>query len=71
MKRVNYPSRSEWPVLLQRPAFDSANLHTLVGEILNTVRKRGDEAVHEYGLKYDKVSLIDLEVSTDEITDKI
>jgi len=69
MKRVNYPSRSEWPMLLQRPIFDSANLHSLVGEILNTVQKRGDEAIREYGLKFDKVSLIDLEVSTDEITE--
>lgn len=69
MKRVNYPSRSEWSSLLQRPSFDSTSLNELVGEVLRNVRSRGDEAVREYGLKFDKTALKDLQVSSMEIAD--
>jgi len=69
MKRVNYPSRSEWSSLLQRPSFDSTSLNELVGEVLRNVRSRGDEAVREYGLKFDKVALQDLQVPSMEIAD--
>ncbi len=69
MKRVNYPTRSEWPMLLQRPSFDPSGLHEVVGEVLQNVRSRGDEAVREYGQKFDKVTLNELQVSSIEIAD--
>lgn len=69
MKRVNYPSRSEWPKLLQRPSFDPPSLHEVVGEVLQNVRCRGDEAVREYGLKFDKVTLNEFQVTSIEIAD--
>src|SRR5665647_1434811 len=69
MKRINYPSASEWPLLLQRPTFDSSSLNDVVGEVLRNVRTRGDEAVREYGLKFDKVVLTELEVSLMEIAE--
>ena len=69
MKRINYPSVSEWPLLLQRPTFDSSSLNEMVGEVLRNVRTRGDEAVREYGLKFDKVALTELEVSFIEIAE--
>jgi histidinol dehydrogenase len=69
MKRVNYPSASEWPMLLQRPVFDPSGLNEVVGEVLRSVRERGDEAVREYGFKFDKVKLMELEVVTSEIAD--
>jgi len=69
MKRVNYPSVSEWPMLLQRPSFDSSNLNEVVGEVLRNVRNRGDEAVREFGLKFDKVAINELEVTSKEISD--
>ena len=50
MIRVNYPSRSEWPMLLQRPSFDPSSLHEVVSEVLQNVRSRGDDAVREYVL---------------------
>lgn len=69
MKRINYPSVSEWPMLLQRPTFDPSNLNEVVGEVLRNVRTRGDEAVREFGLKFDKVALTELEVTFKEISD--
>jgi len=69
MIRVNYPSRSEWPMLLQRPSFDPSSLHEVVCEVLQNVRSRGDDAVREYGLKFDKVTLNDFKVSSLQIDD--
>jgi len=68
MKRINYPTRNEWPSLLQRPVFDAANLSEVVGEVLRNVRSRGDEAVREYTLKFDKSTVEDFNVSESEIS---
>jgi histidinol dehydrogenase len=67
MKLLKYPTKNEWSALLQRPSFDSSNLHELVSGILLDVRQRGDAAVREFELKYDKAVLNDLEVSVMEI----
>ncbi len=69
MIRINYPSPNEWPMLLQRPSFDPSGLHEVVSEVLQNVRIRGNEAIREYGLKFDKVALKDFQVSTIEIAD--
>jgi len=69
MKRVNYPSASEWPSLLKRPIFDSSNLKEVVVDVLQQVRSRGDDAVREFGLKFDKVALTNFEVSSLEIAE--
>lgn len=69
MKRINYPTRNEWPTLLQRPVFDATNLSEVVGEVLRNVRIRGDEAVREYTHKFDKTSIDELQLSELEISD--
>ena len=67
MKRINYPAKSDWPVLLQRPVFDPSSLNELVAEVLGKVRSQGDAAVKHYGLAFDKVSIENLQVSQAEI----
>ena len=69
MKICNYPSESEWPALLERPAYDTTQLNDLVSGVLLEIKRRGDEAVREYELKFDKVVLKDLLVSEKEFTD--
>lgn len=69
MKRINYPARNEWSTLLQRPVFDSTSLSDVVGEVLRNVRSRGDEAVREYALKFDKAVIDVLQISDIEISD--
>ncbi|HET9570038.1 MAG TPA: histidinol dehydrogenase [Bacteroidales bacterium] len=69
MKRIQFPSSNEWPQLLQRPAFDPSGLNEVVSEVLRNVRSHGDEAVRDFGLKFDKVALDKLEVSAFEIAD--
>ena len=67
MKTIKYPQKSDWTQLLQRPTFDNSSLTETVQVVLNDVKNRGDEAVKEYGLKFDKVELSDLQVSENEI----
>ena len=49
----------------------TANVADAVTDIINNVRTNGDAALLEYAQKFDKVSLNQLEVSDDEITEAI
>lgn len=69
MKIFKYPTQAEWPLLLQRPVFDSTSLNSMVSEVLKSVKERGDAAVFEYGQKFDHVSLNTLLVSESEIAE--
>ena len=55
MKVVRYPKHNEWQDLLKRPVFDNASLFDTVNTVLKDVKLKGDIAVKEYGLKFDKV----------------
>lgn len=67
MKIIKYPNKGQWAELLARPAFDNSSLTETVRGVLNDVRTRGDVAVKEYELKFDKVELDSLCVSATEI----
>jgi histidinol dehydrogenase len=69
MQVIKYPSREDWASLLTRPTFDSTSLFETVQKILDDVRKRGDEAVKEYTLQFDKVNPEIVEVSKEEIAE--
>jgi len=71
MKTVNKPSRSQWPALCQRPQIELDFLEGSIRNILNRVRKSGDEALKELTLQYDKVQINDLRVTDQEITDAV
>lgn len=67
MKIIKYPNKEQWAELLARPAFDNSSLMETVRGVLDDVRQRGDVAVKEYELKFDKVELDSLCVSATEI----
>ena len=67
MQIVKYPQRDEWDSILKRPSFDTSSLNETVTNVLADVRERGDVAVREYELKFDKVNLTSLLVSKEEI----
>lgn len=69
MKIIKYPSESEWQSLLARPAMDTTSLFGTVQQVLDDIRARGDEAVREYELKFDKVDLDVLQVSESEMAE--
>src|SRR3954452_25379254 len=67
MKRYTDPSPDTWKELSQRPQLGLEFLESAVRNVLNRVKKSGDQAIKEFTLQFDKVSIDDLRVSTTEI----
>ncbi|GHT18849.1 histidinol dehydrogenase [Bacteroidia bacterium] len=61
-----YPSEVLWDELIARPAQNQTALFGAVQTVLDAVKARGDAAIRDYELQFDKVELQDLEVSADE-----
>ena len=71
MNTIKHPPKSDWAQLLSRPTFDYSVLTEIVQTVLNDVKICGDKAVREYGWKFDKVQLPDLQVSENEIIEAV
>jgi histidinol dehydrogenase len=67
MKIYKYPKKELWGEITSRPRLDLTKLNETVAQVLSDVRQRGDEAVKEYELKFDKATLEQLAVSEQEM----
>lgn len=67
MKIIKYPEQKDWQELLTRPTFDDSALNKTVLDVLDDIKARGDQAVLEYGERFDKIKLSNLAVTSDEI----
>ena len=63
---IDYPEKSQWQELLKRPVMNTESLFGAVQSIIDRVKAGGDEAVLQYELQFDKVSLSALAVSSEE-----
>jgi len=61
------PPKDQWPSILARPETDFSALREDVLSILDTVREGRDKALKDYTLAFDRVELLDLQVTGDEI----
>ena len=68
MKTIKYPSRNDWFELLKRPAIESVELEKLVQQIVIDVQQNGDAALKKYTSEFDKVELLNLQVSEEEFS---
>ncbi len=66
---IKYPNKSDWKNIQKRPTIDSIELEEKVDTILKNVKLKGDVALKEYALLFDKIQLINLQVSQKEIND--
>jgi len=71
MKIINKPARAQWATLCQRPQIELEFLESAVRNVLNRVRKSGDEAIKELTLQYDKVSVDKIQVTQEEIDEAV
>jgi histidinol dehydrogenase len=69
MQLYNNPSRETWKQLAQRPQIELEFLESSIRNILNRVKKSGDQALKDLTLQFDKVSIDDLAVSSSEIAE--
>ena len=67
MNIFKYPSKTEWPQIVQRPHSDIMELRKTVQTVLDDVRENGDEAIFKYEAKFDHVTLHSLTVSEEEL----
>ena len=67
MNIIKYPTRDQWADIAERPHLDVSQLNVTVASVLADIRRRGDEAVKGYELKFDHVDLSSLAVSDKEM----
>src|SRR5688572_17623535 len=67
MKIFNNPPASDWKELSTRPQIALEFLEGAVRNVLNRIKKSGDDALRELTLQFDKVSIGDIQVSAQEI----
>ncbi len=67
MNIINYPLKEQWKNILIRPVINFEALTNSVEKILIEVKNRGDAALKEYTLKYDKAELNDFAVTENEL----
>ena len=67
MKIYNNPPKETWSELTQRPQLELEFLESAVRNLLNRVKKSGDEALRELTLQFDKASIQNFLMSTKEV----
>lgn len=69
MNTFHNPSVESWPQLCTRPQLELEFLTSAVRNIMQRVKKSGDQALRELTLQFDKIALNSLSVSEAEITE--
>lgn len=69
MTTYEYPERSTWASIVQRPHLDVSQLASVVNGVLDDIRQNGDSAVKKYEEKFDHVVLSSLKVSDEEMAE--
>ncbi|MDR2497015.1 MAG: histidinol dehydrogenase [Tannerellaceae bacterium] len=67
IKVFENPGAAEWSELARRPHIDLTSMLDTVKEVFDAVRSSGDDALRQYTLKYDNVSIDSIAVPDDEI----
>src|SRR3954451_18986224 len=62
-----YPEKKEWKRLLARPSLEDSSLEASVSNILKEVKQNGDEAVRRFATMFDKATIKNFLVTTEEI----
>ena len=69
MQIIIRPEKTQWRSLLQRPYMDNSAVLNSVQNILEEVKKEGDEALRKLTTQFDGITLQQLDVSEAEIKD--
>ena len=67
MNIIRFPEKKDWAKIVERPHLDVSKLNDTVASVLADIKKRGDDAVKGYELKYDHVDLPSLAVTDEEM----
>ncbi|PJE47322.1 MAG: histidinol dehydrogenase [Sediminibacterium sp.] len=67
MNIIQFPEKTNWGNIIKRPVADSNDLNDKVAAVLNGVKQGGDNAISQYTLQFDGVSLQGFQVTEAEI----
>lgn len=67
MKTFIKPQLSDWSTLTSRPTKETQDLQKIVLDVFEKIQTEKDQAIIDFTEKFDKVRLVSLEVSTEEI----
>jgi histidinol dehydrogenase len=67
MNIIRFPEKKDWAKIVERPHLDVSQLNDMVASVLADIKKRGDDAVKGYELKFDHVDLPSLAVTDEEM----
>lgn len=67
MQNYSNPSRSEWESILKRPTATFEDVESVVVEVFDAVKSKGDQALRDYTQKFDGVSISNLAVSKTDL----
>ena len=68
MQIIRYPNKADWKEIIQRPTQSLADIEQRVIPILDAVKQKGDKALKQFAKEFDKVEIVDLIVSQNELT---
>ncbi len=71
MKTIEYPNKEDWSEILKRPTKTVDDIEGIVNKIFTAVEERGNSAVQEFTLQFDKVETTTIQVSKSEIKEAI
>ncbi len=71
MKKIYFPPKETWDSLSKRPEFDKTSLESSVGAIIKSVKSKGDRSLIEFSVKFDRVSVKNLKVTSSEISEAV
>ena len=66
MQQFINPAPADWESILKRPTASFKDLEPLVEEVFQEVQAKGDQALVDYTLKFDKVKLDSFRVTAKE-----
>ncbi len=67
MQIYSNPSKSSWESILKRPTATFEDVESVVVEVFDAVKSRGDVALKDYTQKFDGVSIVELAVTDAEL----
>jgi histidinol dehydrogenase len=65
--QINYPSRSDYASICQRPALEQGQLDALIADVFSTVKTKGDQALRDFTEAYEKRVITDILYTASDI----
>jgi histidinol dehydrogenase len=65
--QINYPSRSDYAAICQRPSLEQGQLDALIADVFSTVKTKGDQALRDFTAAYEKRVITDILYTASEI----